>query len=163
MRTLCSALLNPTESRTILERSQEGRKLYFLLRISYILTLSYLNIKLIMADTLQRRIETGKHDFECVDPDDFIALRKLAMKRRKPCLGRIMHEYLKTTVDRLHRKLWRSKFTYIDLKFKRDSIDDDHQAEGEEPIISSLRDSRASSLFSISKMSLEPNENKNEV
>ncbi len=107
------ALLNPSISRTIISEAQESRKLYFLLRVCYVFILCYVNIRLIFSRTLERRIHAGQHDFERVDPDDFIALRKLAMKRRKPTLGRIIDDTLRSVLDRLYRKLVRTRIQQI--------------------------------------------------
>ena len=77
LRTLMAGLLDPTTSRMIIKDAQESRILYFRLRIGYVFLQCYLNVNLILSKTLERRIAQGLHDFERVDPEDFVALRKL--------------------------------------------------------------------------------------
>ena len=72
-------LLDPTTSRTILKEAQDSRILYFRLKLAYTFLLCYVNVNLILSQTLERRIDQGKHDFERVDPNDFVALRKLGI------------------------------------------------------------------------------------
>lgn len=150
LRTLMHALLNPTESRDIMSKSQEMRRIYFQMRIAYIFTNCYLEIKLILSQVLERRIVSGVHDFEHVDPDDFIALRKLAMKRRKPCLGRIIHEWISHTVERRYRRLYRTRFILNDIT----EVPDESEIEDQESLEpkSSRRSSRNSTLSNISSI-----------
>ena len=49
LRTLLSALLDPTTSRTIIKDAQEARTLYFRLRISYVFLQCYVNVNLILS------------------------------------------------------------------------------------------------------------------
>ena len=79
LRTLMAGLLDPTTSRLIFKDAQESRILYFRLRIGYVFLQCYMNVNLILSKTLERRIAHGLHDFENVDPDDFVALRKLGL------------------------------------------------------------------------------------
>ena len=74
-----AGLLDPTTSRMIIKDAQESRILYFRLRIGYVFLQCYMNVNLILSKTLERRIAHGLHDFERVDPKDFVALRKLGL------------------------------------------------------------------------------------
>ena len=74
-----AGLLDPTTSRMIIKDAQESRILYFRLRIGYVFLQCYMNVNLILSKTLERRIVHGLHDFERVDPEDFVALRKLGL------------------------------------------------------------------------------------
>ena len=103
------ALLDPTSQRVIFQQSQEARVLYYHLRIATILLQAYRNVYLILASTLLRRMETGKHDFSRPDPDDLQALRMLNHKRQKVCLGKIIEDALRAACERLNKKLHRVK------------------------------------------------------
>ena len=74
-----AGLLDPTTSRIIIKDAQESRILYFRLRIGYVFLQCYMNVNLILSKTLERRIAHGLHDFEQVDSEDFVALRKLGL------------------------------------------------------------------------------------
>ena len=107
LRTIMHALLDPTSSRLILRDSQEARILYFNLRLSFTFILCYYKIKRILTETLHRQIQDGEYEFEHVDPDDFIAIRKLKMKKRKLTLGRVIKEGFQVSfdIDRLHQEI----------------------------------------------------------
>ena len=95
--------------------AQEARMLYFKIKICTLILVCFKQVKLILAKALERRIIAGAHDFEVVDPEDFVALRRLAMKRRKPCFGRIIQEHLKGAIDRWYRKMVKTTFVYINV------------------------------------------------
>ena len=109
LRTIMGALLSPTVTRAITKDSQESRTLFYHIRICQRFLICYRNVHIILGDTLTKRIETGKHEFEQVDPSDYSAVRKLAMKKRKPCFGRIIEETLKGALERLNKILIHTK------------------------------------------------------
>ena len=129
LRTMMGALLSPTITRAIMKDSQESRTLYYHLRICYRFLICFRHIHVLLGDTLTRRIETGKHEFEKVDPNDYAAVRKLAMKKRKPCFGRIIEEALKSSIERLTKVLIKTKV--IEIPIEEESLPPSF-AEGEE-------------------------------
>ena len=145
LRTMMGALLSPTITRAIMKDSQEARTLYYHLRICYRFLICFKNVHVLLGDTLTRRIETGKHDFEKVDPNDYAAVRKLQMKKRKPCFGRIIEETLKSSIDKLSKVLNKTKA--VEIPIEEESLPPSF-AEGEDPKVHLSRQSTTVSSFS---------------
>ena len=151
LRTIMGALLSPTVTRAIMKDSQESRTLFIHLRICQRFLICYRNVHIILGDTLTRRIENGKHEFDRVDPSDFSALRKLAMKKRKPCFGRIIEETLKGALERLNKVLIHTKAIELPVE---ESLPESFAAEDEEDLDPyelqmSRQSTRASSFQSV--------------
>ena len=112
------------------------------------------NYPILLFEQSIRRIETGEHVSEHVDPDDFIAMRKLAMKRRKMTLGRIIKEGFKGHFGRIYRKLRRSKLpqNHVILQYFEENglfVEENGQIEEDNENKGSSRKSSLSSLPSL--------------